>query len=121
MAEFDESTRIWSGIERPRTYSSEQGLGTVLIRTLEKTPDKVTQINDETGAEMTCDERRRKSIRVAHCLEQMGFKVGDVMMMAARNGLDVGPVMFGCFLIGAPVNPIDITFGKGNKKLVWLV
>lgn len=114
MAEYDEANRIWRGIQKPRTYGYEQGLGKVLLDILEKTPDKKTQINDDSSLELTCDEVRRKSIRVANCLTRMGFSRGDMMMIAARNGPDISPVLFGCFLIGAPINPIDVTFGKGS-------
>lgn len=115
MAEYDEFNRIWHGVKKPHTYSSEQGLGKVLIDILERTPDKIAQINDDSELEITCDEVRRKSIRVAYSLGKMGFKKGDIMMIAARNGPDLAPVLFGCFLLGAPINPIDVTFGKGEK------
>lgn len=117
MAEYYEFDRIWKGVNKPHTYGSEPGLGKVLIDILEKTPNKITQINDDSGIEITCDEVRRKSIRVASSLSKMGFKKGDVMMIAASNGPDVAPVLFGCFLIGAPINPIDVTFGKGKLLL----
>uniref|UniRef100_A0A336L5T1 CSON004687 protein n=1 Tax=Culicoides sonorensis TaxID=179676 RepID=A0A336L5T1_CULSO len=114
MSIYDEETRTWSGPPMKSVFNTDYNLGQLLMFSLEKNPEKITQINADSGTTLTCGELRSKSIRVANALKQMGFKTGDIMMIAARNHPDICPALFGCFIIGAPVNVVDVNFSKDD-------
>uniref|UniRef100_A0A336L9S7 CSON007177 protein n=1 Tax=Culicoides sonorensis TaxID=179676 RepID=A0A336L9S7_CULSO len=109
-----QQTRTWSGPPMKSVFNTDYNLGQLLMFSLEKNPEKITQINADSGTTLTCGELRSKSIRVANALKQMGFKTGDIMMIAARNHPDICPALFGCFIIGAPVNVVDVNFSKDD-------
>uniref|UniRef100_A0A336L8I2 CSON004688 protein n=1 Tax=Culicoides sonorensis TaxID=179676 RepID=A0A336L8I2_CULSO len=114
MSHFDADLKIWSGPISKPIFNTDTNLGELLMFCLNKTPEKITQINADSGATLTCGELRSKSIRVANALKQMGFKTGDIMMIAARNHPDICPALFGCLIIGAPVNVVDVNFSKDD-------
>lgn len=113
MSIYDEELRIWRGPASKPLYNLNSNLGELLMFSLEQNPERIIQINADSGVTVTSNEIRLKSIRVANALKQMGFKTGDIMMLAARNHPDVCPAVFGCFIIGVPVNAVDINFSKG--------
>ncbi|XP_049546432.1 uncharacterized protein LOC125957623 isoform X2 [Anopheles darlingi] len=52
MALFDEEKRVWYGPYRPSIFNPRANLGQVLINVLERTPEKIAQVNVDTGMEM---------------------------------------------------------------------
>lgn len=58
-------------------------------------------------------EIRRKTIRAAQHLLEMGYKKNDVIGIVAKNHHNLAPIVFAAFAIGAPVNPIDPNFVAG--------
>lgn len=119
MSVYNEDLRIWQGPVRKHIYDSRMNLGELLMFSLEKIPERIIQVNADSGITVTSNEIRLKSIRVANALSKMGFKTGDIMMLAARNHSEVCPALFGCFIIGAPVNAVDINFSKGEIEVCW--
>lgn len=65
---------------------------------------------------MTNEEIRMKTIQVADNLKRYGIIEGDVISIIARNSEFLAPVVFGCLVIGTPINPIDPQFNKGIYK-----
>uniref|UniRef100_A0A182SQX3 AMP-dependent synthetase/ligase domain-containing protein n=1 Tax=Anopheles maculatus TaxID=74869 RepID=A0A182SQX3_9DIPT len=90
---------------------SDANLGPVLLNVLERTPQKPAQVNGDTGYTMTCDELRRRSVRFAKFLIASNYRVGDVIVLIARNSDNVAPIVFGCFLAGVTLNTLDPSFG----------
>ena len=111
---YDEKTKIWKGLPNESQYNSKIGLGELIIEVLRQTPEKVTQISVDSNTKLTCAEQRLRSIRVAQNLTKLGYKEGDVISIVARNGENLAAICFGCFLIAAPINTLDPTFGKDD-------
>ena len=109
---YDKETKIWRGIQNTSMFNPKMGLGELIIESMNKTPNKITQISVENDAYITCKEQRLRSIRVAQNLEKLGYKRGDIVALVARNGEKMAPILFGCLLIGCPVNTLDPSFDK---------
>lgn len=114
MSEYDPEEKIWRGPRKTKILNLSAPFGQILIELMEKNPKKILQVHDDCNLYLTADEIRRKSIRVANALTLMGFKQGDMAMIASKNQPELAPVFFGCFLIGVPINPIDVNFSKGK-------
>lgn len=114
MASYNADTKTWSGTIKAPIFNLKAPFGLVLLDCLEKNPRKVIQINHDSQTYLTCGEVRRKSIRVANSLSKMGFGKGDIVMVAIKNQPEMAPIFYGCFLIGAPLNPIDVSFSQGK-------
>lgn len=114
MSVYDEELRVWRGPVSKNLYNYDYNLGQLIMHSLSKFPDKILQVNADSGVTLTGKEIRLKSIRVANALRQMGFKTSDIMMLAVRNHPDMCPALFGCFIIGAPVNAVDVNFSVGK-------
>ncbi|XP_063707005.1 probable 4-coumarate--CoA ligase 1 [Culicoides brevitarsis] len=111
---FDAATKTWKGPQNSRIFNSKAGLGELLLSVLARTPNKVAQISDNNGVTFTCKEIRERSIRVAENLKLRGYKFGDMMAIISRNNHDVSAVVFGCHILGAPLNCLDPTFGEAD-------
>uniref|UniRef100_A0A182W530 Fe2OG dioxygenase domain-containing protein n=1 Tax=Anopheles minimus TaxID=112268 RepID=A0A182W530_9DIPT len=111
MTQYDSRACCWRGPFRPTVLNPAANLGPVLLNVLERTPQKAAQVNGDTGYVMTCDELRRRSIRFAQFLIARDYRIGDVVVLIARNSDNVAPVVFGCFLAGVTLNTLDPSFG----------
>jgi 4-coumarate--CoA ligase len=89
-------------------------VGEVLLACCNRTPEKIAQISDDNGKIFTYRDLKLATIRVCENLKKNGYQRGDIVMVIARNGHNLAPVIFGCLLLGAPVNPMDPTFGKDD-------
>ena len=116
MAHFDEVTKIWHG---PKVIKSPRPFTTKLFEHLQKTPNKIAQISVYERTELTYNDLRLMSIRAAQNLIEIGVKPGDVVGIIARNSTFVAPVVFGCFLIGAPINSLDVSHKTEDIKHMW--
>uniref|UniRef100_A0A182FJ69 AMP-dependent synthetase/ligase domain-containing protein n=1 Tax=Anopheles albimanus TaxID=7167 RepID=A0A182FJ69_ANOAL len=110
MAQFDEEKRTWYGRYRPSIFNPRANLGQVLINVLERTPEKIAQVNVDTGTEVSCKQLRRRSVRFAKYLANCGFEQGEVVALVTRNSCHVSAVTFGCFLAGITLNTLDPSF-----------
>lgn len=109
---FNPQTKIWTGDVGAYKYPLDTYLGEKLLEALDQTPDRVLQINHEEGVELTCAEAKLSSIRVAQNLQRIGIKSDDVIGFVCRNSGNIVPLLYGCVLIGAPVNPVHCLFSK---------
>lgn len=94
-------------------------MGEEILRHLKETPARVAQICHETNYELTCDDLRISSVRVAQNLMKLGIGSGDVVGVICRNSNEVTFLVTGCILIGAPINPLDVTFNKDDIKRLF--
>jgi non-ribosomal peptide synthetase component F len=111
---FDESLKVWSGHQKRSYLNLNNNVGRVVLDILERTPNKVTQISDDTGVKVTCEETRTRSIHFAQNLRALGYHRGDVVCIAAKNSEYIAPVVFGCMLVHAPVSTVDPLFNKNE-------
>ncbi|XP_062538165.1 probable 4-coumarate--CoA ligase 3 [Armigeres subalbatus] len=115
MSRFDSTTRTWHGPTQPPVLNPAASIGQVIVNILERTPEKLIQIDADTGEEYTCDKVRLQMIRAALNLTQV-FKISkaDMICMVLDNRSCVMPLLFGCFLIGAPVHTLDASFQEAD-------
>lgn len=66
---------------------------------------------------MKNSEIRLKTIRAAQHLLNMGYGKNDVIGIVAKNHQNLAPIVFACFSIGAPINPMDPKFRAGRQSL----
>ncbi|XP_055606595.1 uncharacterized protein LOC129754504 [Uranotaenia lowii] len=107
---FDEDNGIWRGRHVPPLYNVNQGLGELLWQVMGRSPWKIAQISADSGVRLTYGEIRWRSIRVAQNLEAMGFQAGDLISIIAKNNEKLASVVFGCFMLAAPINTLDPRF-----------
>lgn len=114
MAKYDSSSKTWSGSVEPSIFNPEANLGQVILNLLARTPAKVSQINADTGYEMTCAEMKRRIIRVALNLGRLGFRKGDMVTLVCTNTDNVVPVYVGCVTMGLVINPLAPAFNRDD-------
>lgn len=114
MATFNKETKIWSRTAAVPTFNMNANLGQVAIYALSMYPDEVCQISADTGVQLTGRDIRTRAIRIAQNLQARGYKEGDVIAFAVTTCENVAPALFGCFLLGAPVNTVDPEFQIGE-------
>ncbi|KAG5670852.1 hypothetical protein PVAND_001086 [Polypedilum vanderplanki] len=125
---FNRATKVWSGPKVPPIFKPDQNLGQLIVKVLEQTPDAVTQISADSNVSVTCGEMRERILKFAVHLNNLGLKEGDVIGVVAGNTENIAPVVFACFLLGLPVNPLapimiesDIVqmYSKTKPKLIF--
>ena len=105
-ATYDPVNKIWSGPKVSTIYNPDQNLGQLILKVLRQTPDSVTQISADTGVSVTCQEMYDRSIKIAKYLTKCGLKEGDLIGIVAANTENLAPVVFACFTLGLPINPL---------------
>lgn len=103
---YDSVNKIWSGPKIPPLYNPNQGLGSLILKVLQQTPEAVTQISADTGVSVTCKEMYDRSIKLAKFLQKSGMKSDDKIGIVAQNTENLPPVVFACFTLGLPINPL---------------
>lgn len=116
MANFNMETKIWEGPKVAYEFDLLTSVGAEVLKKLAETPDRVLHICHDDDVTKTCEETRIASIRVAQHLTKLGFKQGDVIGFICRNGSNLTAALYGCILIGTPVNPLDVGFKKDDIK-----
>jgi 4-coumarate--CoA ligase len=113
---FNQSTKIWTGDVGAYRYPMDIYLGEKLLEAFDQTPDRILQINHEEGTSQTCQEVKLASIRVAQNLRRLGIQSDDVIGFVCRNSSTVNSLIYGCVLIGAPINPLHVSFTKDKIR-----
>ncbi|KAG5680288.1 hypothetical protein PVAND_009806 [Polypedilum vanderplanki] len=125
---FNKITKIWSGPKVLPIFNPDQNLGELIVKVLEQTPDAITQISADTNVSLTCGEMRNRILKIAFHLNDLELKQGDVVGVITENTENIAPVVFACFLLGLPVNPLasvmiesDIAqiYSKTKPKLIF--
>lgn len=75
---------------------------------------KIAQISDDTGAQLTFDEIRLKTIRAAQNLQKRGAAPKQVFSFVANNSQYLTPMVFASMCLGSPINTMDASFGKAE-------
>ncbi|XP_019551278.3 uncharacterized protein LOC109421247 [Aedes albopictus] len=114
MSSYNHTTKTWNGPVDHGALNPEANVGQVILNLLARTPDKVIQINADTGYEMTCAEMKRRIVRVAINLRQLGYSRGDLVTMVCTNTDNVVPVYVGCVCLGMVVNPLAPAFNRDD-------
>ena len=104
---YDAVNKIWHGTTIPPFFNPDQNLGYILLHILQQTPNLVTQISADTGVSVTCQQMYNRSIKIAKYLAKCGMKEGDVIGFVTANTENLAPIVFACFALGLPVNPLS--------------
>lgn len=114
MSTYNQKEKFWVGPEFHRNciYNPNNAIGEVIFNGLKNFSDRVSQVNDEDGSQLTCKEILERSICVADNLKKLEFKQGDVFAVISRNNEDVAPVVFGALFLGATLNTLDVTLDE---------
>lgn len=75
-----------------------------------------SQIDAETGEEVTFQQMREKSVKLALWLKRQGIKENDVVTICTRNQMQAYMPFLACIYLNLTVNPWDIGYLKG---IVW--
>lgn len=113
---YNPETKIWSTPPHKSVYNPEAGVGDIVLYGLRSLPTKVAQICADDDSKVTFQELAEQSITVAENLTKRGYGAGDMIAIAGRNNKDIAAVFFGCTFIGATINTLDPTFGKGKTR-----
>ncbi|XP_055533050.1 probable 4-coumarate--CoA ligase 1 [Wyeomyia smithii] len=108
---FDPETKVWSGLHQLPVYNPEASFGQILLAVLRQNPTKVTQIDGDTGREMTREEMRLRAIRAAQNLTSLGYQQGDLVTVACSNSENLAPLVIALLTIGTPFNTLAPTCG----------
>lgn len=112
MSQYDSANRTWSGPIQPSIFNPEANIGQVVLNILSRTPSKIIKINADTGYEMTCAEMKRRIVRIALHLKNLGFRLGDLATLACSNTDNLVPVYVACVTLGIAVNPLAPVFKR---------
>lgn len=85
-----------------------------IVLTIERHVTWITyyaQIDGATGESETFGSALDRSVRCAVCLNNMGIKKGDVMILMAPNHIDLAIPFYAALYLGVIIAPIDINFG----------
>jgi long-subunit acyl-CoA synthetase (AMP-forming) len=104
---FDPINKIWSGLKVPPIYNPDQNLGQLILRILKQTPDAITQISADTDVSVTCQQMFDRTINFAKYLTNCGLIEGDLIGFVAANSENLAPIVFACFSLGLPINPLS--------------
>jgi 4-coumarate--CoA ligase len=110
MARYDNYNKIYHGPKFPPIYNENLSIGQLVLHHLSKMPNKVIQISDDDGIELTSDQMAEMMVNISKNLSKMGMRAGDVIGIFAKKTTYVVPVIFGCFLLRTPVNPVETSF-----------
>lgn len=116
MATFISDLNVWKGIKIPYTYNHNTSVGAEILKRLSETPERILSICYDDETSMTCYETRMSSIRIAQNLGALGFEAGDVVGIICSNSTYLPAVVYGCLMIGMPINPLDTGFKKDDIK-----
>lgn len=110
--QYNENFKTWQGITKSPVYHPTMSLGKHILSVLAKRPKLVGQISDDSGIQLTNEIIEKRIIRIAINLQRMGYSQKDMFGIVCKNSENLASVVFGCSVIGAPINTLDPTFGK---------
>ncbi len=56
MTSFDEISKTWKSRQVPSCYPNDAHISEIILKSLKETPNRILQVYDENGAQLTCDE-----------------------------------------------------------------
>lgn len=119
MTSFDEVNRVWKGpsVDYPRPLNNY--FGEELLEALIESPESILEISHEEDYAMTRKETRELTINVARNLVKLNIKSNDVVGVICRNSKYLPVILYGCIVIGAPINPLDNSFDGQHIKHIF--
>ncbi|XP_058452864.1 uncharacterized protein LOC131431270 [Malaya genurostris] len=112
MSFYDPDRRVWSGPRIASSFDPKRGLGEVLLDLLSRNPDKLVQIDADTGRTLSRDQLKLRAIRIAqHLREEFDLSgVNDIVTIAASSSENLTPVAIALQLLAVPYNTLFPNF-----------
>lgn len=106
MSKFNSVTKIWSGASNPSIYNPNLSLGYLMLKNLQKSPNRIVQINADNAKETSASEIYEKSIKIVKFLSSLGLQQHEVVGFIGKNSENQLPIVIACFTLGLPINPL---------------
>ncbi|XP_034652532.1 LOW QUALITY PROTEIN: luciferin 4-monooxygenase [Drosophila subobscura] len=116
---YDSIERIWSGAKDKEYYGPDMTLGEVALIILRLYSDKVMQVFDPTGEELTGGQLLLQSRRLAHAFQRLRLQRGDVVGISATNTTYLTEVVIAALLNGTPINPLHPQFDSETVAYMY--
>lgn len=125
---YNAEKKLWSGRNLPTVYNPKASMGHIILAALQQNPEKVIQVSDDTGIELTAGQIRSKTIYAAQNLQRLGYRSNDVFGFMSNNNHNVAPLVYAALCLGCPINAIDSNyeeseivhaFGKTLPKVIF--
>lgn len=120
MAYYDSSNRILCGRRIPQIYDDYTSIGQVAMYSLIDHQNKVLQLNDDDGVELTGGQLKEMMLNIAKNLYRIGMRSGDIAGLCVSNTTYVTPLVFGCLLLRLPINPVDKLFDASQISKIFV-
>ena len=109
---YDSVRKVWRGPTRDSVLNPKAGIGWIVLNLFRQNPDRVMQISDDSGVEVTCGEMFSRTAKICTFLsDKTDLKRGDVVGIIARNSQNVAPLAFACFTLALPISPFAHVMG----------
>nr|XP_016992918.2 4-coumarate--CoA ligase 3 [Drosophila takahashii] len=116
---YDSFEKIWSGPKDKEYYGPDMTLGEVALIILRLYSDKVMQVFDPTGEELTGAQLLEQSRRLAHAFQRLKLQRGDVVGISAKNTTYLTEVVIAALLNGTPINPLHPDFDPETTAYMY--
>ncbi|KAH8331452.1 hypothetical protein KR074_003641 [Drosophila pseudoananassae] len=118
---YDSFEKIWSGPKDKEYYGPDMTLGEVALIILRLYSDKVMQVFEPTGEQLTGGQLLEQSRRLAHSFQKLKLQRGDVVGISARNTTYLTEVVIAALLNGTPINPLHPEFDSETTAYMYEV
>ncbi|KAH8372784.1 hypothetical protein KR009_004996, partial [Drosophila setifemur] len=116
---YDGIEKIWSGPKDKEYYGPDMTLGEVALIILRLYSDKVMQVFDPTGEQLTGGQLLEQSRRLAHAFQRLKLQRGDVIGISAKNTNYLTEVVIAALLNGTPINPLHPEFDAETMAYMY--
>ncbi|KXJ83386.1 hypothetical protein RP20_CCG006925 [Aedes albopictus] len=112
--QFDSASKSWISRHPAPVIDPEANLAQLILTVLDRNPEKILQIDADTGRELTAVEMRLRAIRVALNLTELGFRKGDMAAVVCSNSENLAPLVLGLWMIGMPFVSLPVAFNADD-------
>ncbi|XP_039954628.1 4-coumarate--CoA ligase-like 7 [Bactrocera tryoni] len=118
---YDNTDHVWSGPNSPLYHDSNCSVGHIIYRNLKNYPNKVGQVSDIDGREVTNRELLTWSTRLALHFKKLGLRHDDVIGIVAKNSTYTSSVAVGCFMNCTPFHAVNSGLDKDTIRDVFQI
>lgn len=119
MSNYDSVEKVWSGPIQPPLYNPDANLGYLILNNLKTTPDRVVQVNNDTGVEVNCKELYERSIKIIKYLKTLDVAQNDVVGILAISSENLYAAAIACLTLGLPMNPLSYLMKTEDLAYMW--
>lgn len=121
MSHYNAVEKVWTGPDLPPLYNPNLSLGYLILNNLKTTPDRVIQVFDDTGFELTSKELYSRSIKIFKFLKNSGLTEGDIAGFLSVLSENLYAAVIACLTLGLPVNPLSHLMQVTDLVDMWSI